>query len=1141
MSEVRCPMCSKPNPEDAEVCEFCGARIKPLYIEPDSRDEGAVERPPSPEPPVQPAEESKGSDWLSRMRGGVEDEIAPEGEGFETDDGLPERGSTDLLGRFRGLGLADEQEDAAADSPEPPLEGVSEDEPSEGAPERGSTDLLGRFRGLGLAPDEEQPADEISTVEMEEVGGAEEDELDTERGSTDLLGRLSDLGLSEEQLDVPDEAEIEAELAPDQDEGITDLEWTEIDLPDEEVEPPLAGADLESEGEVVPDWLSRVRERQTEDAQLEESSESDDDWLLGLEEEPLGREVDQGEPQEELEKIPPFVEYEPARESLDSQDTPSQEPFLSDSLIADDEDHLQEELSDADEKGLFDPMEIEKGTSPLQDLFEDLDKKLQTGELPALEPELIPGPEHGEDVDAALEKLLEEFDEQTISDASLFEDGQESEGDPERELPIEEIFSDFPGTSREEESVLDDLFLGEEVPAEAELSIPQEPVGEFDVTVEDEEDEFEGIFEGVEAPSPEDIAALDEAIAEVESLELGEGVLEPEFPTEVEKPSVDEFVLEEKPGPAAEPPSEVDIAAIEKLFGDFDTIPADETEKTIDSGALREITGEAPDKGAFTAQLEALDVPGVEEGSDLEEADREFEAADIEPDSLAPGSDQLAVGTDTEDLDEQVELLSTLPTTTETEAAMPSREELADQAPSWLREGISEDEMSAAPDADLPHVPALIMGDEEIDLDEFEGDFLTAELSAEEMPSWLEDLGADVGDEELEEEQVEVELARAKLPPWLEAMRPLETFRAEPEIVEEEEEEITEAAGPLAGLRGVLLAEPVVAMPRTASAGAAALDISERHYTNTEILRQMIGEEELEQTRAEEKAAPLPLARWIISLLLLLAVAVPTLLGFPNFKEPFAGPHELNPFLTLMDSIPLGEPALLIYDYEPAFSPEMDAVAGAMVEGLIARRQPLITLSSRPSGALLADRMILRIGADRELENGVDYLHLGYLPGGATGIQLFAGSPRSSISDGFRLPEDIGEGSTWDLPITAEILGVADFSAIALLTSSTETARNWIEQLTPYLADTPLVIVASAGSEPLVRPYYESPTPQVQGILSGIHAGVKYEVRNGTLSDATQNWNSFGTAILIAELILFGGAIYGAGRWFFERRLNSES
>ena len=37
MSDVRCPMCGKPNPEELEECRFCGARLKPVIGPPDSQ------------------------------------------------------------------------------------------------------------------------------------------------------------------------------------------------------------------------------------------------------------------------------------------------------------------------------------------------------------------------------------------------------------------------------------------------------------------------------------------------------------------------------------------------------------------------------------------------------------------------------------------------------------------------------------------------------------------------------------------------------------------------------------------------------------------------------------------------------------------------------------------------------------------------------------------------------------------------------------------------------------------------------------------------------------------------------------------------------------------------------------------------
>jgi len=96
VAEIRCPMCSQANPEEAEVCAFCSARLRPLLAggpaegippseaEPEETDwlsrirQEAVRGQAEPTPP--PPEEG-GPDWLSRLRRAeAEEEGPPKGE-----------------------------------------------------------------------------------------------------------------------------------------------------------------------------------------------------------------------------------------------------------------------------------------------------------------------------------------------------------------------------------------------------------------------------------------------------------------------------------------------------------------------------------------------------------------------------------------------------------------------------------------------------------------------------------------------------------------------------------------------------------------------------------------------------------------------------------------------------------------------------------------------------------------------------------------------------------------------------------------------------------------------------------------------------------------------------------------------------
>jgi hypothetical protein len=468
-------------------------------------------------------------------------------------------------------------------------------------------------------------------------------------------------------------------------------------------------------------------------------------------------------------------------------------------------------------------------------------------------------------------------------------------------------------------------------------------------------------------------------------------------------------------------------------------------------------------------------------------------------------------------------------------------------------EGRPVDQEQAGGEDGEPHVPALVSDESGerpiIEIDE-------RALDSIELPAWLDNLRLQPMEETPEEgepaepkdEAEEADLAPATLPSWLEAMRPVDTFRPEIEIVPEDVQAV-ESVGPLAGLRGVLMAEPVVAIPRTSSAAAARLEVSERQYAQGELLHRLIEEEQRESMIARRPGRPLPIARWIISFLILLAVMLPpsfSRLGLQGFSHPVDIPRELVPLQSLVNSVPADRPALIIFDYTPSYSGELDNVAGALIQHAFARAIPLVTLSTRPTGPPLAERLLSELGAPYAAVNGQAYVHLGYLAGGPTAVQLFAISPRDAVLTGFLVPET-GEASTlglgpqarsaiWSHPLLAGITRLSDFGMVVVITSGTETARNWAEQTHPWIGDRPLIMVLSAGAEPLVRPYYESSEPLVNGILTGLPAALAYEDLNGQQSTTGDIWNTFGSGMLFVELILLAGALYGAGAWLVSLR-----
>ena len=431
------------------------------------------------------------------------------------------------------------------------------------------------------------------------------------------------------------------------------------------------------------------------------------------------------------------------------------------------------------------------------------------------------------------------------------------------------------------------------------------------------------------------------------------------------------------------------------------------------------------------------------------------------------------------------------------------------EKPSWLM-GVTDDGSG-----ELPRVPALVF-DGEGAAPEAGPDIDLSSVSAQ-VPDWI-------GDGRPAESADRSDLAPATLPAWLEAMRPVDTFRSVIEI-ESVEDQAVESAGPLAGLRGVLLAEPVVAMPHAPTGKSARLDVNERQYAQAELLHRLVEEEQREvRPRPAVKARPSVL-RWVVAASLLLAVGVPGVLGVPALALPAFAPRDLAGLVGVVDAIPTDRPALVVFDYEAGATGEMEAVAGPFLSHLMARGVPIATLSTHAGGSVLAERLMALEGAGHNYVRGEDFVHLGYLPGGPAAVQLFAASPRQAVTSGFLEEETLT--TIWDSPVLAGVTQLSDFTLMAVVTSGSEDARVWIEQSEAFLGEAPMVTVVSAGSEPLVRPYYESSDPKVNGILSGLTSAVAYEQRLGRPGLAHSRWSSYGLGLLVAEVLIVLGAVGG--------------
>jgi hypothetical protein len=378
-------------------------------------------------------------------------------------------------------------------------------------------------------------------------------------------------------------------------------------------------------------------------------------------------------------------------------------------------------------------------------------------------------------------------------------------------------------------------------------------------------------------------------------------------------------------------------------------------------------------------------------------------------------------------------------------------------------------------------------------------------------------------------------LEQTALPSWLEAMRPVEVGEAQ---VPPETDTYQESVGLLAGMRGILRAEPAVAIPRKSTIQAHQLEVSEIHTNQAELLARLLAEEAVARPEAKPRARlVLPLERWLIFALMLVALLLPFALGPGLFPAPSKIGQDTQAAYNVIQTLPGGKPVLVAFDYDPAQSGELNPAATALVAHLMHRGVPVVGVSTRLAGAAVGDDLLRTTAAALQTSQGVSYtygthyLNLGYIPGGPVGLLQFAAEPRTLFQRDFA-----GSSAVWTTPVMTPVSKLSDFGLIVLITATPDSARAWVEQTRSYAQGVKMLAVVSAGADPLVRPYYEADPPQFAGMVSGLRGAAQYETQAGLPGAASEHWDMFGSGLLAAAVILAVGNVANAAIGLLRRR-----
>ncbi|MEW6402768.1 MAG: hypothetical protein AB1649_13280 [Chloroflexota bacterium] len=394
-------------------------------------------------------------------------------------------------------------------------------------------------------------------------------------------------------------------------------------------------------------------------------------------------------------------------------------------------------------------------------------------------------------------------------------------------------------------------------------------------------------------------------------------------------------------------------------------------------------------------------------------------------------------------------------------------------------------------------------------------------------------------------------IAPGDLPSWVQAMRPVEASVGQGEAGAAGEQTL-ETSGALAGLQGVLPAVAGFGPTSKPKPYSITLNASEEQLAHATLLEQILAAE----TAPEPIASFAPLAaqrglRWLLAFLLFGVLTIALGLRLTLFTLPAGESSENRDARAIMGNLPPSAPVLVVVDYEPALAGEMEAVAVPLLSQGVMRKttleQPMFTfISTSPTGGLLAENLISVVVESlasepmpHPYERGTNYVNLGYLPGGLSGVRAFALSPRDAapfaMESTFLKPV-----RAWELAPLVNIQSLSQFKTIVVITDNAESGRTWIEQTAEKRPETPIIMVTSAQAAPMIQPYYEA--RQISAMVGGLHGGAITEQGNGdAYHGLVENyWSPFSIGLLLTVVLILIGGLWNFGLGLRDRALEGK-
>jgi len=276
------------------------------------------------------------------------------------------------------------------------------------------------------------------------------------------------------------------------------------------------------------------------------------------------------------------------------------------------------------------------------------------------------------------------------------------------------------------------------------------------------------------------------------------------------------------------------------------------------------------------------------------------------------------------------------------------------------------------------------------------------------------------------------------------------------------------------------------------------------------------------------------LDRRIIFIIVGLSVLIPLLK--PEWIDlPIRPTPESQIVFDEINKLNAGDKMLLSFEYSPSTKPEIHPMAIAILKHLYAKNIQVYGFALWPDGNFMSTEAFSEVSDDYDKKYGVDYVNLGYKPGGEAVIKGIASDIRTLY------PADLQGTSINDIPMMKDVINIEDFDFVFSLSAGYPGSKEWVQ----YACD-PKNIPLSTGCTSIqvtdIMPYVEN--DQIRGILAGMPGAAEYEslveaeLQKMEISGKPGEASGMMAAQSIAHVVIVLFIIFGNISYFITRKKN---